>query len=74
MAKLFQVKLRLFEPDKPNVRFKPALTTALVKAKTKAEAEQKAKDQLLVIVRKQFTTADAKIVNSISIPFTHYFK
>lgn len=74
MANLFLVKQRLVDPSRPFVRFKPAMTTVLVGAKTKAKAQQMAYDNLLQKMRVKFPTVDLKFVNIQTINYDDFYQ
>lgn len=74
MANLFQVKHKVFEPNKPFVKFKPATTTSLVGAKNKAEAIAKATRNIKELVKAQFPTADIKLLDCKPINYTYFFQ
>jgi len=60
---VFIVKHKVFEPNAPMVKFKPATATTLVNAKNKAEAIQKTNANLAEKIRKQYPKADFKLMD-----------
>lgn len=74
MADLFLVKQKVFEPNKPFHRFKPATVTVLVGAKTKYKAIEKAKENFLLKLREKFPTADVKLLSCTSINYQDFYQ
>lgn len=74
MANLFQVKLKVFEPNKPNVKFKPATVTVLVGVTKRDKAVEMATKDMLTVIHKKFPTADVKLADCKPINYDHFIK
>lgn len=74
MANLFQVKLKVYEPNNPNVKFKPATFTVLVGVSVKAKAIEMATKETLALIQKKFPTADVKLSACKAVSYDHFIK
>ncbi len=60
--KVFWVRLKPFEPGKPNHKFKPSVIKGLVYATDATKATKKALDEMMPVLKSVFPTADLRLL------------